>query len=232
MGKKKEVVVSEPVKNTQAPEKKTLKKAKLSIKQQKTRGKAYLMAKNKYLNHKVFPIKEALKILKQISYEKFNAAVELHLNLNEKNLKGEVFLPHGTGKTLKIKIFDEQVEKELLDNQINFDVLIAQAKDMSKLVKFAKLLGPKGLMPSPKKGTLTDDPKKAVAKLGSGTMHFKSEAKFPLLHQVIGRRDFTEKQLLENVKAFVKAVNPKYIQAAFIKTSMSPAIKIQLDSLK
>ena len=232
MGKKKEIVVSEPVKNVEAPEKKALKKVKLTKKQKRIRGKAYLMAKNKYLNQKTFPIAEAIKILKQISYEKFNAAVELHLNLSEKNLKGEVTLPHGTGKTLKITVFDEEVEKELQNNQISFDILIAQAKDMPKLVKFAKLLGPKGLMPSPKKGTLTDDPKKAVTKLGSGTMHFKSEAKFPLLHQVIGRRDFTEKQLLENFKAFIRAVNLKYIQAAFVKTSMSPAVRIQLDSLE
>lgn len=232
MGKKKEVVVSEPVKKKEVPQEKIAKKAKVVKKQSRIRGKAYLSAKNQYLNQKAFPLTEAIKLIKQISYEKFNAAVELHLNLTEKNLKGEAALPHGTGKTLKIAVFNDQVEKELQSNQITFDVLIAQAKDMPKLVKFAKLLGPKGLMPSPKRGTLTDDPKKAIAKLGSGTINFKSETKFPLLHQVIGRRDFTEKQLLENLKAFIQAVNPKYIEEAFIKTSMSPVVKIQTDSLK
>jgi len=177
----------------------------------------------------IYPLDEAIKMLKEISHEKFNAAVEIHINLDEPGIKGEVVLPHGTGKTLKIVIFDDKIEKELEENKINFDVLVALPKDIKRIVKFAKLLGPKGLMPSPKKGTLTDNPEEAVKKLSSGTLNFKSEAKFPLLHQIVGRRDFTEKQLRENIMAFIQAIGPKHLKAVFLKTTMSPSIKLGLD---
>ena len=239
MGKKKQVTVSaevktetkteEPKRSSQTQTKKPEKATKRVVRQH---GKAYLEAKNRFLNQKALPLKEALSILKKISYEKFNATVELHLNLNEPNLKGEVTLPHGTGRTLKIAVFDDDIEAQIKENKIDFDVLVAQPKDMAKLVKYAKFLGPRGLMPSPKKGTLTEDHKTAVKKLASGTLNYKSESKFPLLHQIVGKRDFTEAQLRENIVAFVLAVNPKHIVGAVLKTSMSPAIKLQLDSIK
>jgi len=184
------------------------------------------------LLNKTYSLDEAVKILKENSHERFNAAVEIHINLDEPGLKGEVILPHGTGKSLEIAIFDDKIEKELQENKINFDVLVALPKDINRIVKFAKLLGPKGLMPSPKKGTLTDSPEAAVKKLSAGTLNFKSESKFPLLHQTVGRRDFTEKQLRENIMAFLQAIGPKHLKAVFLKTTMSPSIKLQLDSFK
>lgn len=231
MGKKKTVSVSASVVASQEVALPKKNKPDRLRKQKKTRGKAYQAARSQYLHAKSFPLSEAIKLIKQLSYEKFNASVELHLNLTETGIKGEVTLPHGTGKSLKIAVFNEQIEKELGKNQVSFDILVAQTKDMPKLIKFAKLLGPKGLMPSPKRGTLTDDPESAVAKLESGVVHYKTEAKFPLLHQVIGKRDFTQKQLEENLRVFLEAVNSKFIQAAFIKSTMGPAIKLDLQTL-
>lgn len=205
--------------------KKTLKKLKT-----KTRGKKYTQAKIKIAAQKLYPLKQAISLLKEVSFENFDASVEVHINTNEKNLKGEATLPNGTGKTLKITVFDEKVEAQIKDNKIDFDILVALPKDMVKLVKYAKVLGPKGLMPSPKKGTLTEDPKKAIAKLTSGSIMYKTESKFPLIHQIVGKKSFSEKQLIENITALFIAIGRKNIEALFVKTTMSPSVSVDLNS--
>jgi large subunit ribosomal protein L1 len=237
MGKKKSVVVGEQTvdekktKPTSAPsEKKSKPKTVKLVKKSKTRGKSYLKAK-KSLKNKTYTLKEAISILKKISFEKFDPSVELHLNTTEKGLKGEVTLPHGTGKTQKIVIFNEEVESMIKEGKLDFDILLATAKDMPKLVKHAKSLGPKGLMPSPKKGTLTDNPQEALKKFSHGALNYKTESKFPLMHQVVGKLSFSEKQLIENIQAFASAVGKKNLLQVYIKTTMSPAVCLEVDSL-
>jgi len=235
MGKKKEVVVDasqekEPkVKKAKEPQKEEITKVK-SVKKPliKAHGKSYLKAKNQLDRNKFYSLNESIKKLQSIAFEKFDSTFEIHLNLSEKNLKGEVNLPHGTGREVRIAIFSPEVEAKIEANKLDFDVLIASPKDMVRLVKFAKVLGPKGLMPSPKKGTLTDKVEEAVKKLSSGTVMFKSEPKFPILHQSVGRKSFKAEQIAENVTEFIKAVGRKNILAAYLKTSMSPSLKLDL----
>ncbi len=235
MGKKKQVTVGQQSETNENSEKSQVtKKNKQAVKvkrHQKSHGKAYSDAKAQILANKNYPLKDAVSLLKKISFEKFDASVEVHINTTEKGLKGEVALPHGTGKTLKIVLFDEKIEALIKENKIDFDILLALPKDMIKLVKYAKILGPKGLMPSPKKGTLTDDPDSAIKKLSSGTINFKTEGKFPIIHQLVGKKAFTEKQLVENIKALVLGINKKYLTSIYLKSAMSPTIKIDLNSL-
>jgi len=236
MGKKKQVTVGQSAETSTTKSEtsqpgKVNKQAVKAKRHQKTHGKAYLNAKAKVLPDKAYSLIDAVKLLKKISFEKFDASIEVHINTTEKGLKGEAILPHGTGQTLKIVLFDEEIESQIKENKINFDILLALPKDMIKLVKYAKILGPKGLMPSPKKGTLTEDPKAAIKKLSSGTINYKTEPKFPIIHQLVGKKAFSEKQLIENVQALVSGINKKYLKAFYIKSSMSPSIRVDLNTL-
>lgn len=102
---------------------------------------------------------------------------------------------------------------------------------MPKLVKYARVLGPKGLMPNPKNGTVSENPEQAAKKFKSGGIHFKSEAKAPLIHQAVGKVSFKPEQLTENVGAFVKAVGMKNITDVYVSATMTPSVRISTESL-
>lgn len=226
MGKKKEVTIG----LQKSPEARPNQKKRISSKLRK-RGKQYLHARSSTTTKKLYSISEAFKLLKQIAYEHFDAAVEVHINTVEPSLKGEVNLPHGTGRQIRIAVFDSKVEDKINQKILDFDILLATPKDMPKLVKYARILGPKGLMPSPKKGTLTEKIKETIEKFSRGAVQYQTEPKFPILHQVIGRKSFTEKQLLDNIEVFITAINKKNVKSLYIKTSMSPSLLIDLNSL-
>jgi len=223
--KKKEVQVMDMSVNTKKPN-------KMIKKVVKTRGTSYKKAKLEAIKKKAYSVKESIALLKKVAFEKFTSPVELHLNVLDVGLKGEVSLPHGTGKTVRVVLFDDAVEKEIKGGTISFDILIARPDDMKRLVPFARLLGPKGLMPSPKKGTVSDSPEKALKKFQQGQVHYKTEAKAPIMHQVVGLASFSEKQLVENINAFVRAVEIKNIRKAFICTAMSPSLILDLSSIE
>lgn len=187
----------------------------------------YLKAKAK-LAQESYSLTEAVKILKEISQVKFDPSVELHLNLNIDKVAGEVQLPHGTGKKLTVEIASETTLTKLNDGKIDFDVLIAAPVMMPKLAKYAKMLGPKGLMPNPKNGTISADPEAAAKKFSGGLTHYKSEPKAPLMHLVIGKLSFKDEQLLANLKAIINSVKPNNIAAAFLCSSMSPSVKLEI----
>jgi large subunit ribosomal protein L1 len=228
--KKKSLSVEDKKKKKTKESKKSIVESITVNRKNKAKGKKFLKAKSKINKDKLYSIEDAVKLLKEISYEKFDASVEIHINLNDKSVKGEVTLPHGTGKEIKVAIFGKEVIKELEAKTINFDILLAKTSDMKDIVKYARFLGPKGLMPSPKKGTLVEDVEKAKKKLQSGTIHYKSESKFPILHQVVGKVSFTTKQLKENIDALIKAINKKYINEVYITGSMTPSIKVLLET--
>lgn len=226
--KKKEALVEEPIAvEPVEPVKEEAKSVKARKRIKHGRSKHYQEAKAK-LKNEAYPIAEAVKILKEISPVKFDPSVELHLNLSVDKVSGEVQLPHGTGKTLKVEIASEKTLIKLNDNRIDFDILIAIPAMMPKLAKYAKILGPKGLMPNPKNGTISPDPEAAAKKFSGGLIRYKSEPKAPLMHLVIGKLSFTEKQLAENLRAVITAAVPKNIAAAFLCSSMSPSIKLNL----
>ena len=204
-------------------EKKVVKKIKVYA-----RGKKYLNAKKAIDKNKIYSINEAIDLLKKIRYASFDESVELHLNVDKVGLKGEVALPHSIGKETKVAVVDDNLLAQLEKGKIDFDILITHPSYMPKLVKYAKLLGPKGLMPNPKAGTISDKPEEVVKKFQKGMIRWKTEPKFPLVHQLIGKISMEEKALEENIKKFIQSVGEKHILSAFIKTTMSPSVKIKL----
>src|SRR3989338_6834938 len=170
--------------------------------------------------------KEAKK--KKLKKENLEETVELHVNVKEKGVAGQMTLPHGTGKKLRIKIADEILISEIEKGKIDFDILVATPEIMPRLAKVAKILGPRGLMPNPKAGTISDKPEAVVEKLSKGQVSFKTEAQNPIIHMSVGKLSFDESKLSENIKAAISAIGAGKIENITLKSTMSPAIKIQV----
>jgi len=236
-------IVGEPQElkeKAQAKEIKETKEAKENKKQKKEKKKAVIARKKgkKYQvsialveKKKQYELKEAVALLKKMKYASFDETVEIHLNLKEEGLKGEVSLPHGTGKQISVVIADDALLAKIDAGTIEFDVLIAAPSFMPKLVKYAKILGPKGLMPNPKNGTVSDKPEEAVKKFKSGGMRYKSESKFPLLHQSLGKISFKDEELIANIQSFVNAVQKKNINSIYLSLTMSPSVRVNIESI-
>lgn len=192
----------------------------------KKHGTKYEAAVKKIDAKKTYDILSAVKLLRDVSYAQFDQTVELHLNLTEDGIKGDVTLPHGTGKAIRVVVVDDNAIAQIAAGTINFDILIAHPSYMPKLARYAKTLGPRGLMPNPKAGTVTEKTDEALKKFAGGVLRYKSEAKFPLLHQAVGKMSFTDAQLVDNIQALLKAVAPKNISSAFISASMTPSVRI------
>ncbi|PIS14150.1 hypothetical protein COT65_00460 [Candidatus Shapirobacteria bacterium CG09_land_8_20_14_0_10_47_13] len=207
----------------------TQKKAKTSRPARK-RGKRYTDAYKRVVRTQTYQLPDAIKLLKSISITHFNASVDAHLVVLEAGLRGEIIFPHPTGKTAQIRIADDKLIAELEKNKIDFSVLLSTPAMMPKLLKFAKILGPKGLMPNPKTGTITDKPEEAAKKLADVTL-FRTEAKFPLIHIAIGKVNDKEEDLAANFKALIEAVGKKNVQKIVLAPSMGPGIKVGVDKL-
>lgn len=199
-----------------------------ALKEPRVRGKKYQDVKKMVDPNKTYSIKEAFELLKKISFGKNPSTVEAHFNVLEKGLSGEVNLPFSAGKTRKVVIFSPELAEEIKAGKINFDVLLAAPTDMPKILPLAKVLGPKGLMPSPKSNTLVPDPQKALANFPASAAAYKTEKDFPLIHTVIGKLNQPAEELQANFEALVKAINSKNIKKAILKSTMSPGIKIAL----
>lgn len=210
-------------------EKKSVKSRGVSAKATTTRSKKYQEAKKMIESNKFYSLKEAIAILKMMKLVKFDQSVELHFTVDETGLKGEIELPFSTGKIVRVKVVDDNILSDLEKGKIEFDVLVTHPSFMPKLAKFAKVLGPKGLMPNPKSGTVSTKPEDVVKKFEKGMLRWKTEAKFPLIHQMIGKISFEEKKLIANAEKFIEAVGKTHIKNAFIKTTMSPAVKLELN---
>lgn len=208
-------------KAAEAKEKKRRAKAR-------SRGKRYQEAKKMVDKKKSYSVSDAIKLLKKMNHAKFVESVELHLNVDKEGIKGEVELPHATGKTVRVVVVDDKVLLNIEKGKLDFDILITHPQFMPKLARFAKVLGPKGLMPNPKAGTISSNPDEVAKKFSKGALRWKAEAKAPLIHQMIGKISLSEKALIENASAFLSSVGKAHIQTAYIKTTMSPSIKIGL----
>lgn len=208
--------------------KETVKK-KVSVKA-KTKGKKYLAARKKIDRKKAYPLTKAIKLAQETSITKFNGSIDVHLVVKEKGLKGEIKFPHSTGKQTKIVIADDKVLKKIEKGKIDFTLLLATPAMMPKLAKYAKILGPRGLMPNPKAGTITDKPEETIKKM-AGKVQFRTEAKVPLIHLTIGKVNSKTKDLEANLEALVKVVGLRNIQKAVLASTMGPGIKIDLVSL-
>jgi len=190
-------------------------------------GKNYKAAKSKIDSARHYPLVEALGLVRETSYAKFDPSIELHFVVRRDNVNVQVALPHSTGKVKKVVMVDDAVVKELEAGKVTFDVILATAETMPKLVKFAKLLGPRGLMPNPKNGTLVKD-SKAIENFSTDTLTVKTEKKAPVIHVTVGKMSLSDDKLIANIQTVIDAINPKIILKGVITSSMGPSVKLQI----
>ena len=226
------------------------------------KSKRYIANLEKIDRTKTYDIEEAIKLVKETSNAKFDSTLEVAMNLNldvkkaDQQLRGAIVLPKGTGKTSRILVIAkgdaakaakeagadfvgdvDMIEKIEKENWFEFDTLIATPDMMPALGKIGKVLGPKGLMPNPKTGTVTPDTKKAVEDAKSGKLEYRTDS-FGNVHGIIGKASFKEADLLENLDAFVKTIlraKPQtakgtYVKSISISSTMSPSVKIDQNS--
>jgi large subunit ribosomal protein L1 len=211
----------------------TDKKKKKNVKA-KTRSKRYQELRKLVDKTKLYALKEAISLTKQTSNTKFSGTIELHINLNplslgdKKDYRTGVSLPHGTGKEIRVAIADDKILAEIENGKITFDVLVAHPSMMPKLAKVAKTLGPKGLMPNPKTGTVTPDPEKRAKELSSGAVNIKTEPNNPIIHMPIGKVTFTDKQVEENVTAVLSTIGHNKISRVTLSSTMGPGVKVEI----
>ena len=229
----------------------------------KKASKKYVEASSKVDKNKLYTIEEAVKLVKETSFSKFDGTVEVAFKLNvdpkkaDQQLRGSLVLPNGTGKTKKILVLakgDQATEaknagadfvgdldlinKIETENWFDYDVIIATPEMMPALGKIGKVLGPKGLMPNPKTGTVTMTPAKTIEDIKKGMVEYKTDT-FGNVHSIIGKVSFTEDKLAENLKyiinVIVKAkpttVKGNYIENISISATMGPGIKIDKNSI-
>ena len=177
---------------------------------------------------KTYSLSQALELLKKLQRTTFDETVELHINTVTSGISGNVTLPHGTGKKTKVVIADDKLIAEIEKGLINFDILVTTPDMMPKLAKVAKVLGPRGLMPNPKSGTITQNPEDLIKKYEGGQTSFKTEAKNPLLHLTVGKISFGNEKLSENIEEMLTAVKKSNIINVTLKSTMSPGIKIKV----
>lgn len=223
------------------------------------RGKKY-RENIESVEEKFYLVKDAVEKLKEMKTSKFDESVDIAMKLGvdpkfpEQMVRGTVVLPHGIGKTKKVLVFatgekqkeaeesgadffggEEIVEKIKKENWFDFDVLVSTPDMMKEVSKLGKLLGPKGLMPSPKAGTVTFDIKNTVTEIKKGRIEFKID-KTGIIHAGIAKLSFDSEKLVENISDFVKAVlkakpvnlKGKYVQSVHLSSTMSPSLKIDI----
>ena len=194
----------------------------------KVRSKKYKEAKTKIKPGEFYPLVEAIKLVKETSYSKFDGSVEFHLVVKKTGTAAKVTLPHSGGKEKKIEVASDETIKKLEAGKIDFDILLATAEMMPKLVPFARTLGPKGLMPNPKNGTLLTDIKKAES-FSPTTLNLKTEKEAPLIHTVVGKVSQNDKELIENTETILNALGgSKQIVKGYMKATMGPSVKLAI----
>ena len=225
-------------------------------------GKKYVEASNKVEKNKAYGVEEAVKLVKETSITKFDSSVEVAMNLNidtkksDQQLRGSIVLPNGTGKSKKILVLatgaaaaeakeagadfvgdTDLIDKIANENWFDYDTIVATPEMMPALGKIGKVLGPKGLMPNPKTGTVTTTPAKTVTDIKKGMVEYRADS-LGNVHGIIGKVSFDEKALSENLTYFINTIiksKPTTIKGKFVKsisicTTMGPGIKIDLNS--
>ena len=226
------------------------------------RSKKYVEAAKLVEKNKLYTAEEAVKLVKETSVTKFDGSVEVSMRLNldtkkaDQQLRGAIVLPNGSGKAARVLVITkgdkakeakeagadyvgdvDMIEKIEKEQWFDFDTMIATPEMMPLLGKIGRILGPKGLMPNPKTGTVTMDTAKAVAEVKKGRVEYRTDS-FGIIHALVGKVSFTEEALLENVKAFVtlilkskpSTVKGDYVKSIAISSTMGPGIKIDAKS--
>jgi large subunit ribosomal protein L1 len=222
------------------------------------RGKKYQKVAELVEKAKVYNLAEALELATKTNPAKFDASVEIHVHLGvdprqaDQNIRATVSLPNGTGKTIRVAVFapeadhasakkagadiigDEEFLKQLDKEDLNFDILVATPQYMPKLGKYARLLGPRGLMPNPKSGTVATDVAKAVTEAKAGKVEYRVD-KQAIVHLAVGKVSFGTDKLVENAKAFFDSLASQkptslkggYVKSISISTTQGPGIKVE-----
>ena len=222
-----------------------------------TKGKKYRLAVEKVDRVKLYPLDEAVALMKDVSFTKFDGTVDLAINLGvdprhaDQNVRGTTPLPHGLGKTVRIIVFakgdaaiqasatgvehvgGEDLAAKITGGWLDFDQVVATPDMMGVVGKLGRVLGPRGLMPNPKLGTVTQDVAAAVKAAKAGSIEFRAE-KAGIVHAGVGKASFSEEAIAANVKALVTAINrakPAGAKGTFIKkvslsSTMGPGVKL------
>lgn len=222
------------------------------------RGKKYQEAYKLVEKNKDYSLKDAIELALKTSPVKFDASVEMHVRLGvdprqaDQNIRTTIVLPNGNGKTVRVAVFapldvckaskaagadiaeDEEFLRQLEKGDVNFDVLISTPAYMPKLGKFARLLGPKGLMPNPKAGTVTMDVEKAVKDSKAGKVEYRVD-KQSIVHIGLGKVSFGGDKIIENANAFLESLKAQkpaslkgtYVKSVFVTTTMGPSISVE-----
>ncbi len=199
------------------------------VKAEKIRSQKYKAVKGKIEAGKAYSTDAAIKLVKETSYSKFDGTMELHLMVKKTGATASVSLPFAAGRVKKVEVASDDTIEKLKKGVIDFDILVSTPDMMAKLVPFARLLGPRGMMPNPKNGTLVADPKKASA-FSTSTVTLKTEKEAPLVHTVIGKNSQKDEEIAANLEAILKAFGGgKQVVRAFIKSSMSPSVRLNLN---
>lgn len=227
------------------------------------RGKKYLSVMEKVDREKLYSPSEAIKLMKENKTTKFDETVDVAIKLGidprqaEQQVRGSVFMPHGTGRQVRVAVFAqgekvkeaeqagadivggpeliEQVEK----GKIDFDVAITTPDTMGQVSKLGKILGPKGLMPNPKSGTVTFEIGKAVKEAKTGKVEYRTD-KFGIIHLVVGKLSFSERDLVENYAALMEELmrakpagaKGRYLKSVVLSSTMGPGVKVDPSKVK
>jgi large subunit ribosomal protein L1 len=222
------------------------------------RGKKYQELLKTFDRQEIFDIEEAVALVKKLATAKFDETIELHVKLGvdsrhaDQQVRGAIVLPHGTGKSVKVLVIakgdklkeaeeagadffgeDDMIDKIQKENWFDFDVMIATPDMMGKVGRLGRVLGPKGLMPNPKSGTVTMDVAKAVTDTKAGKVEYRLD-KTNIMHVVIGKASFAEEALVENMRVLLETVKKakpaaskgQYFRSITLASTMSPGVKV------
>ena len=222
------------------------------------RSKRYQELAKTYDKHELVDVATAIKQIKSFDNAKFDETVEMHFRLGvdgrhaDQQVRGAMVLPHGTGKTKKVLVFakgpkaeealaagadfvgaEDMADKIRTENWFGFDAVVATPDMMGVVGRLGKILGPRGLMPNPKSGTVTMDLTKALADIKAGKVEYRLD-KSNIIHCIIGKKSFTEEQLVENANALIQAIakakpaaaKGQYFRSITIAATMSPGVKV------
>lgn len=222
------------------------------------RGKKYQELLKTFDRQEIFDIEEAVAQVKKLATAKFDETIELHVKLGvdsrhaDQQVRGAIVLPNGTGKSVKVLVIakgdklkeaeeagadffgeDEMIDKIQKENWFDFDVMIATPDMMGKVGRLGRVLGPKGLMPNPKSGTVTMDVGKAVTDTKAGKVEYRLD-KTNIMHVVIGKASFTDEALIENMRVLLETVKKakpaaskgQYFRSITLASTMSPGVKV------
>lgn len=227
------------------------------------RGKKYNEAIKSFNKAEQYDVNDAVKYVKQVATAKFDETIEAHIRLSvdgrhaDQQVRGAVVLPHGTGKTVRVLVFakgdkvaeaeaagadyvggDELIPKIQNENWFEFDVVVATPDMMGVVGRLGRVLGPKGLMPNPKAGTVTMDVTKAINEIKAGKIEYRLD-KTNIIHVPVGKASFTEEQLADNFQALMSAINKakpaaakgQYLKSVTIAPTMGPGVKLNTAKL-